>query len=463
MPHTNIEHSSRPRVLLVDDDQDLLHLISLRLQANRYEVEAVDSAEKALARLAVRRPHVVVTDLKMEGMDGMALFDAIQQRYLHLPVVILTAHGTIADAVAATSQGVAGFLEKPFEPKTLLDTLDKALAHSMGAVPLQEEDGAEEWRRQIISTSAVMELMLQQAKAAARADASILIQSETGTGKEVLANAIHKASPRRDKPFVAFNCAALPEALLESELFGHVAGAFTGATRAHPGLFQAADGGTVFLDEIGDMPISAQAKLLRVLEQREVRPVGATMPIPVDIRIIAATHQDLAEKVEQGSFRQDLFYRLNVLTLELPPLRQRREDILPLAEHFSRAFAARNGRQPVRFSPEAAELLVSAPWPGNVRQLCNVVEQCSVLSSTPLVTRALVERALRYRPERLLSLNLARERFEHDYLVRMLNLTQGNISLAARLAERNRTEFYNLLKRHGLDPARFRPDSDTAD
>jgi len=167
--------------------------------------------------------------------------------------------------------------------------------------------------------------------------------------------------------------------------------------------------------------------------------------------------------VEQGSFRQDLFYRLNVLTLELPPLRQRREDILPLAEHFSRAFAARNGRQPVRFSPEAAELLVSAPWPGNVRQLCNVVEQCSVLSSTPLVTRALVERALRYRPERLLSLNLARERFEHDYLVRMLNLTQGNISLAARLAERNRTEFYNLLKRHGLDPARFRPDSDTAD
>src|SRR5690606_25997992 len=193
---------------------------------------------------------------------------------------------------------------------------------------------------------------------------------------------------------------------LESELFGHVAGAFTGATRAHPGLFQAADGGTVFLDEIGDMPISAQAKLLRVLEQREVRPVGATMPIPVDIRIIAATHQDLAEKVEQGSFRQDLFYRLNVLTLELPPLRQRREDILPLAEHFSRAFAARNGRQPVRFSPEAAELLVAAPWPGNVRQLCNVVEQCSVLSTTPVVARALVERALRYRPERLLSLNL---------------------------------------------------------
>ncbi|HWK54508.1 MAG TPA: sigma 54-interacting transcriptional regulator [Hyphomicrobiales bacterium] len=452
----------RPRVLLVDDDEDLLQLISLRLQANRYEVEAVDSAEKALQRLAQRRPHVVVTDMKMEGMDGMALFDAIQQRYLHLPVIILTANGTIADAVEATRQGVSGYLEKPFEAKTLLATLENALEHSVGAFPLHPQDGSQEWRRQIISTSAVMELMLEQARAAAQADASILIQSETGTGKEVLANAIHKASPRRDKPFVGFNCAALPEALLESELFGHVSGAFTGANRAHRGLFQAADGGTIFLDEIGDMPITAQAKLLRVLEQREVRPVGATTPIPVDIRIVAATHQDLAEKVEQGSFRQDLYYRLNVVTLELPPLRQRREDILPLAEHFSRSFASRNGRQPIRFSPEAAELLVSAPWPGNVRQIGNVVEQCSVLSPTPLVSRALVERALRYRSERLLSLNHARERFEHDYLVRILNLTQGNISLAARLAERNRTEFYKLLRRHGLDPSRFRRDNDAA-
>lgn len=448
------------RILLVDDDHDLLHLISLRLRANRYEVNAVDSAEKALGQLGAFKPHAVVTDLKLTGMDGMGLFDAIQRRQLLIPVIILTANGTIPDAVAATRQGVFSYLEKPFEAQTLLNNLEKALAHT--GEPFAAVDAGEDqrWREQILCCSPVMEAVLQQARAAAAADAGILIQSETGTGKELLANAIHKASARAGQAFVAFNCAAIPESLLESELFGHVAGAFTGANRAHPGLFQAANGGTVFLDEIGDMPVTAQAKLLRVLEQREVRPVGATTTVPVDIRIIAATHHDLAEMVSQGNFREDLYYRLNVLTLELPPLRQRREDILLLVEHFCRVFASRNRRPLARFSPEAAELLVSAPWPGNVRQLSNVVEQCIVLATTPLISRTLVARALRAKPDRLLGLSQAREQFEHDYLVRMLNLTQGNIALASRLAERNRSEFYNLLKRHGLDPARFRRNSD---
>jgi two-component system response regulator GlrR len=278
----------------------------------------------------------------------------------------------------------------------------------------------------------------------------------------LLAAAIHDASTRRGQPFVAFNCAAIPETLMESELFGHVAGSFTGANRSHPGLFQAANGGTVFLDEIGDMPLSAQSKLLRVLEQREVRPVGATATVPIDVRIIAATHHDLAARVTDGGFREDLYYRLNVITLELPPLSKRREDILLLAEHFCQSLAERNSQPLVRFSPEAAQILVSAPWPGNVRQLYNVVEQCVVLATTPLISRALVERALRFKPDRLLGLTEAREQFEHDYLVRLLNLTEGNIALAARLSERNRSEFYNLLKRHGLDPAQFRKSSDAA-
>ncbi|MEY4642600.1 MAG: hypothetical protein RLZZ227_2594 [Pseudomonadota bacterium] len=454
--------SGRPRILLVDDDTDLLHLVSVRLRANGYEVNAVDNAEKALAQLSIYKPHVVVTDLLMSGMDGMALFEAIQRKHAGLPVIILTANGTIPDAVTAAQKGVFGYLEKPFEASVLLSSLADALQH--GGDIFTSDSGAdsdgEAWRKHIISRSAVMDAVLRQTKAAAATDVSILIQSQTGTGKELLAAAIHAASTRRDHAFVALNCAAIPETLLESELFGHVAGSFTGAQRANPGLFQAANGGTVFLDEIGDLPLTAQTKLLRVLEQHEVRPVGATETIPIDVRIIAATHHDLGKRVADGAFREDLFYRLNVITLELPPLSKRREDILLLAEHFCRTLAKKNNKPLVRFSPSAAQVLIGAPWPGNVRQLYNVVEQCVVLATTPLIARELVERALRFKPDKLLGLNEAREQFEYDYLVRLLNLTEGNIALAARLSERNRSEFYNLLKRHGLDPAQFRKNWD---
>lgn len=448
--------ADKHRILLVDDDTDLLHLIGVRLKANGYDVSAVNSAQAALTRLPVFRPHVVVTDLRMPDMDGMELFDRIQQSNLRLPVIMLTAHGTIPEAVAATQKGVFSYLVKPFEARTLLAHISKALTQSGGMEAAENEAGDQAWRSDIISCSQVMENLLLQTKAAAVTDVSILIQSQTGTGKELLAGAIHKASSRRDKPFMALNCAAMPEALLESELFGHVAGSFTGANKTQKGLFLAADHGTVFLDEIGDMSVSAQAKLLRVLEQHEVRPVGSTETLPVDVRIIAATHHDLAQKVAQGTFREDLFYRLNVITLELPPLSERREDISLLAHHFCQLLCARHDKNAVRFSPEAMALLVSAPWPGNVRQLLNIVEQCVVLTSAPLISRALVERALRFKPDRLVGLSQAREQFEHDYLLRLLNMTEGNVALAARLAERNRSEFYKLLGRHGLDPEQFR-------
>ncbi|MDO8909420.1 MAG: sigma 54-interacting transcriptional regulator [Pseudohongiella sp.] len=447
---------NRRRILLVDDDNDLLHLISVRLKASGYDVSAVNNAHTALTRLSVFRPHVVVTDLRMPDMDGMELFDRIQQSNLRLPVIMLTAHGTIPEAVAATQKGVFSYLVKPFDARILLAHIEKAL-HQSGEMEHQESDASDQaWRSEIISCSQIMENLLQQTRAAAVTDVSVLIQSQTGTGKELLAGAIHKASARSNKPFLALNCAAMPEALLESELFGHVAGSFTGATKPHRGLFQAANRGTVFLDEIGDMSIAAQAKLLRVLEQHEVRPVGSTETVAVDVRIIAATHNDLVKKVALGTFREDLFYRLNVITLELPPLSDRREDISLLANHFCQMLSARHDKDPVRFSPEAMALLVSAPWPGNVRQLLNIVEQCVVLTSTPLISLALVERALRFKPERLVGLSQAREQFEHDYLLRLLNMTEGNIALAARLSERNRSEFYKLLKRHKLDPAQFR-------
>lgn len=447
----------KTRILLVDDDPDLLRLVGVRLEANGYEVMASDSAEKALGKLKIFRPDIVVTDLKMPGMDGMELFREVQKQDYQLPVIILTAHGTIPDAVAATQAGVFSYLVKPVDAKLLLENINRAVRQS-GRIA-SGDDRDQSWRSRIISRSAIMEKLLQQTQNAANSDVNILIQSETGTGKELLSRAIHDASSRCDAPFMAFNCAAIPESLIESELFGHAAGSFTGANKAHSGLFQAANGGTVFLDEVGDMPLSAQAKLLRVLEQREIRAVGSTKTVPVDVRIVAATHHDLQSLVEEGKFREDLYYRLDVIGLELPPLRERREDIPLLAEHFCQAVAEKNQREVTRFSPEGMELLVSAPWPGNVRQLYNVTEQCVILSSSPIITRNLVERALKQKGDRLLSLSAAKEQFERGYLVRILNLAEGNIALAARLAERNRSEFYNLLKRHGLSADEFRPDS----
>jgi two-component system response regulator GlrR len=453
---TTIQPTRSHRVLLVDDDADLLHLIGVRLKANNFEISAVDSAEKALSQLTTFKPEVVVTDLKMAGMDGMELFEEIQQRNLRLPVIVLTAHGTIPDAVAATQKGVFSYLVKPFDAKLLLNSLDKALQQHGGGLGHTTNNNNDSWRREIISRSPAMEDLLEQAKAAARSNVSILIQSQTGTGKELLARAIHRASDRHDGEFLALNCAAIPENLIESELFGHKAGSFTGASKAHKGLFLAADKGTVFLDEIGDMPLAAQAKLLRVLEQQEIRPLGSTESIAINVRIVAATHHDLAAKVAEGMFREDLFYRLNVITLEMPPLCERREDIMLLANNFCDMIAAKSGRDSLRFSPDAAEMLVSAPWPGNVRQLFNVVEQCHVLATSRIIPRKLVERSLRFKQDKLLSLNEAKEQFEKDYLVRLLNLTEGNIALASRLAERNRSEFYNLLSRHGLEPSEFR-------
>ncbi|HMA11800.1 MAG TPA: sigma 54-interacting transcriptional regulator, partial [Steroidobacteraceae bacterium] len=262
----------KPGILLVDDDAALRELITLRLEANGFRVDAVDSGEAALAQLALARPDAVLTDMQMAGMDGMALFRAIHARDPALPVIVLTAHGTIPDAVAATQQGLFGYLTKPYDAPTLIDLLKRA-TRLAGSSP---ETGDDDWRSEIVTASPAMDALLAEARLAAQSDAALLIQGESGTGKELLARAIHRASPRRAKPFVAINCGAIPAELLESELFGHVKGAFTGAGRDHPGLFLSAEGGTVLLDEIGDMPAPLQVKLLRVLQDREVRPVGAT-------------------------------------------------------------------------------------------------------------------------------------------------------------------------------------------
>ena len=448
-------------LLLVDDDADLLKLLSMRLHAAGHRVTAVESAEAALTQLAVARPQLVVSDVRLPGRDGLALFDEIRTRYPALPVILLTAHGTIPDAVEATSRGVFSYLTKPFDGKALLDKVNQALALPAHAPHTQAADEA--WRTAIVSRSNCMADLLAEARLVASSDASVLISGESGTGKELLAQAIHRASPRAAKPFVAVNCGAIPEALLESELFGHVKGSFTGALTNHRGLFVTAGGGTLFLDEIGDMPPALQVKLLRVVQERSVRPVGSSQSVPVDVRILSATNRNLDSAMADGQFREDLYYRLNVVSLRLPPLRERREDIPLLANHFLARLSEKYSRRFNGFAPDAMKALTTAGWPGNVRQLHNVVEQVCALTTTPLISLALVQRALRVPTMEVLSYAEARQRFERDYLVGLLKLTDGNAADAARLAERNRTEFYRLLQKHGLTPGQFRGDVPVAD
>jgi two-component system response regulator GlrR len=446
--------NASPIVLIVDDDPDILKLLEIRLSAAGYRVAAADSGEKALAQLAATRPQAVITDLRMSGMDGMALFEEVHKANPVLPVIVLTAHGTIPDAVAATQRGVFSYLTKPFEAKTLLAEVERAIA--LGGTGARAAERTEEWHSDIITRSPVMQDILAKARLVADNDASVFIFGESGSGKEMLARAIHRASPRRDYQFVAINCAAIPEQLLESELFGHVKGSFTGATRDHKGLFVAANDGTQILDEIGDMPLPLQAKLLRVLQERKVRPVGSTQSHDVRVRIISATHRNIDDEMKAGRFREDLYYRLNVVSFMLPTLAERREDVPLLANHFLRDLAERYNKKINGFAPEAIELLVSASWPGNVRQLYNVVEQAVALCTTSLIPVTWVEQAIQNQQTAFASFEEARKKFEREYLTQLLKITSGNVTQAARLAKRNRTEFYKLLQRHELEPALFK-------
>jgi two-component system response regulator GlrR len=440
----------RGHLLIVDDDASLLRLLQMRLSGAGYSVTTEVSAEAGLASVERERPDLVITDLKMDGMDGHGLLSALQQRQPGLPVLLLTAHGTIPDAVQATQNGAIAFLTKPIEREALLREIERGLAVSAPA------DVPADWAGEITTRSPRMEELLSQARRVAQTATSVLIEGDSGTGKELFARAIHNASPRRDRAFVAINCGAMPEGLLESELMGHERGAFTGAQQAHMGLIRSADGGTLFLDEIGDMPLALQVKLLRVLQERRVRPVGGTRDCPVDVRVISATHRDLDRAVGEGAFRQDLFYRLNVVRLRIPPLGERREDIPLLVQRRLRELAARDGSAARVYAPEAMELMVAADWPGNVRQLANTVEQNVALSTGVVISAEQVRASLGGESPRLPSMAEARAAFTRDYLVRLLKISGGNVSEAARLAQRNRSEFYKLLARHQVDPADFK-------
>ncbi len=436
-------------LLLVDDDPSLLKLLGMRLTSEGFNVTTAESGQEALRLLMREKIYLVISDLRMDEMDGMALFAEIQKHQPGMPVIILTAHGSIPDAVAATQQGVFSFLTKPVDRDALYKAIDAALELSIPA-------GDDTWREEIVTRSPVMLRLLEQAKMVAQSDVSVLINGQSGTGKEVLAQAIHAASPRAKKAFIAINCGALPEQLLESELFGHAKGAFTGAVSSREGLFQAAEGGTLFLDEIGDMPLSLQVKLLRVLQERKVRPLGSNRDLSIDVRIISATHRDLPKAMAKNEFREDLYYRLNVVNLKIPALHERSEDIPLLANHLLRESAKRHKPFVRSFSTDAMKRLMTASWPGNVRQLVNVIEQCVALTSAPVISEALVEQALEGENTALPTFVEARNQFELNYLRKLLQITKGNVTQAARMAGRNRTEFYKLLSRHELDANDFK-------
>ena len=436
-------------LLLVDDDPGLLKLLGMRLVSEGYSVVTAESGPEALRVLTRERVDLVVSDLRMDEMDGLQLFAEIQKAQPGMPVIILTAHGSIPDAVAATQQGVFSFLTKPVDKDAMYKAIDDALEQSSPATD-------ERWRQAIVTRSPQMLRLLEQAGMVAQSDVSVLIIGQSGTGKEIVAQAIHNASPRHEKPFIAINCGALPEQLLESELFGHARGAFTGAVSNREGLFQAAEGGTLFLDEIGDMPVALQVKLLRVLQERKVRPLGSNRDIDIDVRIISATHRDLPKAMARGEFREDLFYRLNVVNLKIPPLSERAEDIPLLANHLLRQSADRHKPFVRAFSTDAMKRLMAAKWPGNVRQLVNVIEQCVALTSSPVISDALVEQALEGENTALPTFVEARNQFELNYLRKLLQITKGNVTHAARMAGRNRTEFYKLLSRHELDANDFK-------
>jgi two-component system, NtrC family, response regulator GlrR len=442
---------SKGKVLVVDDDPDMLKLLSKWLETAGFSPIAVNSGNEAVRELSASRPNIVVTDLFMEGMDGMTLVTRVHHENPLTPVIMLSGQAQIPDAVKATHLGTSAFLTKPIDKDAFLEEVDRHIR--------PQRTGHGDFGRKIIYCSDVMAKLLEQAELVAQGDITVFISGETGTGKEVLARAIHDASPRAACSFIGVNCGAIPEQLLESELFGHEKGAFTGANTKHEGLFVAADGGTLFLDEIGDMPLDLQVKLLRVLQDFEVRPVGSTKTLPVNVRIISATHNDLEALVSNGEFREDLYYRLNVVPLKMPRLSERPEDVPMLLEHFLVQYAERSGSKKKRFAPDATAYLSSASWPGNIRQLANAVELCATLNKGDIVPLAMAQRALREEPVHIKTLKEAKAEFERNYLVSVLRLTEGNVVNAAKIAGRNRTEFYKLLNQHALDAADFRPAS----
>lgn len=444
-------------LLLIDDDESLLAVTSHNLSTGGFSVLEARSGEEGLALFEKEQPDMVVTDVKLSGMGGLAVLAAVKETNPEIPVIVITAHGSIELAVEAMKHGAFTFITKPFSRDALRLSCRKAL--EMGALQrtnrqLTDEIETMRGKGTPLVASPVMEQLVSTARRVARSEAPVLITGESGTGKEVVARLIHRESSRAGGPLITVNCAAIPENLVESELFGHVKGAFTGAVSDQPGKFRAAEGGTLFLDEIGDLPLGVQAKLLRAIQEKEVEPVGSQKVIPCDIRLLSATHRDLAEAISKGVFREDLFYRIGVVPLHIPALRDRPDEILPLANHFLATFALRDGRT-LAFSKSAAQGLAVHAWPGNIRELRNVVERCAILAVDEVIDAP--DLALAGPPSessagafRLPKEGLSLPDLEQDLIRQALVRSGGNRSQAARLLGVPRHVLIYRLEKYGM-------------
>lgn len=450
---------NKAKILIVDDDKNLLELMKMRLESARYEVSTALVEEDGIDKARKQVFDIAIVDMQLISMDGITLMEQLHLINPNMPVIILTAYGTIESAVKSMRKGAYSYLTKPFDAHELLLQIDKALEKRKLTSEINRLKGLLTDKydfSNIITRSKKMQEVLEQVFRIAKTESTVYIHGDSGTGKELIAKAIHLLSERKDNAFVDINCAALPETLLESELFGHEKGAFTGAIKTKAGLFTLADKGTIFLDEIGDMPLSIQAKLLRVIQERRFYPVGSKKPVEVDARLIAATNKDLEAEVKKGRFREDLFFRIHVIPIYLPPLRERKEDIPPLAEHFRKIYAGSMHKKMKGFTPQAMQILMMQDWPGNVRQLQNTIEYAVAMSQKDFITEDLLPHQKEISEYELKPMKKAKADFEKSYIIHLLEMTQGNVSQAARLAGKYRADFYNLLKKYDLKPIDFK-------
>jgi len=449
------------KILVVDDDKNLLELLKIRLESAGYEVITALKEEDAIEAAKNQVFDLAIVDLQLLHQDGISLMEELHLILPEMPVLILTAYGSIESAVDAMKKGAYSYLTKPFDPQDLLFQIERAMENRRLNIEIQRLKGLLEERydfTNIVARSEKMKKVLEMVSQIAKTESTVYIHGESGTGKELIAKAIYLASERKHKSFVAINCAALPEPLLESKLFGHEKGAFTGAIRSAKGLFAQAHGGTIFLDEIGDMSLAIQAKLLRVLQERQFYPVGSEQLVEVDVRVIVATNKNLENQVKQGLFREDLFYRIHVIPIHLPPLREKKEDIPLLVEHFLEKFGRQMKKEIKGLTPMAMQRLMLHDWPGNVRELENTIEYAVAMTHQDTIAENFIlqTKNVAISEEPLKPLKEAKDSYEKTYLIHLLETCGGNVSKAAKLAGKYRADFYDLLKKHGLKSENFK-------
>jgi two-component system nitrogen regulation response regulator NtrX len=457
---------SHEEILIVDDEKNIRSSLEGILKDEGYRVRGVPTGEDLLKQVAQEVPDLVILDVWLPGMDGLQALEEVKRLHPDLPVIMISGHSTIETAVKATRLGAYDFIEKPLSLEKTILTVRNALEHQRLAQENLALRRTLEARYEIVGESSAIRALRTQIQSAAPSHGRVLIRGESGTGKELIARAIHRQSLRADKPFVEVNCAAIPDELIESELFGHERGAFTGATTKRRGKFEVADGGTIFLDEVGDMSLKTQAKVLRVLQEQTFERVGGSETLTVDVRVIAASNKNLEEEIQRGTFREDLFYRLNVIPFEVSPLRDRKEDIPLLSSHFLRLFSREYGKRVKTLSPDALDFLVQYPWPGNVRELRNVMERMVIMVAPEAIRREDLAQSLRPRipggpegmvepaPEAEGTLREARERFEREFILRRLKDSHWNITRAADRLGIERSNLHRKIKGYGIETPR---------